>query len=204
MTSEPQQFASDNYSGICPEAWAAMAEANRGHASAYGDDVWTARASDAFRALFATDCEVFAGQRIAVVGPSGSGKSTLLHLMAGLDDPSLGTVSWPAIGSRDELQPGPVAVVLPFHLRTIARVGNEVMVDVEGRATLRSVLDALEALYPMLRGTIRDQVTQQRRPFLRFFACEDDLSHDPPDTPLPDAVATGAESFVVLGAMAGG
>ena len=97
-----------------------------------------------------------------------------------------------------------IRVVLPQHLRTLARVGNEAKVDVEGRATQRSVLDALEACYPMLRGTIRDQVTQRRRPFVRFFACEEDLSHESPDAPLPDAVATGAEPFLVVGAMAGG
>jgi molybdopterin synthase sulfur carrier subunit len=97
-----------------------------------------------------------------------------------------------------------IRVVLPVHLRTLARVDGEVELQVEGPITQRSVLDALEASYPMLRGTIRDHVTQERRAFVRFFACEQDLSHDPPDTPLPDAVATGAESFVVLGAMAGG
>jgi molybdopterin synthase sulfur carrier subunit len=97
-----------------------------------------------------------------------------------------------------------IRVVLPAHLRTLARVDGEVKVAVEGPATLRGVLDALEAGYPMLRGTIRDHVTQERRSFLRFFACEQDLSHEPPDTPLPDAVATGAEPFLVVGAMAGG
>ena len=97
-----------------------------------------------------------------------------------------------------------IRVVLPAHLRTLARVGGEVQVAVEGPVTLRAVLDALEAGYPMLRGTIRDHVTQERRPFLRFFACEQDLSHDPPDTPLPDAIATGAEPLLVVGAMAGG
>ena len=97
-----------------------------------------------------------------------------------------------------------VRVVLPGHLRTLARVGGEVKLEVEGRPTQRSVLDALEAAYPMLRGTIRDQVTQQRRAFVRFFACEQDLSHESPDAPLPDAVATGAEPFLVVGAMAGG
>jgi hypothetical protein len=86
----------------------------------------------------------------------------------------------------------------------LAHVGSEVEFDVEGLATQRSVLDALEARYPMLRGTIRDQVTQQRRPFLRFFACEEDLSHELPDAPLPDAVASGAEPFIVIGAIAGG
>ena len=97
-----------------------------------------------------------------------------------------------------------IRVVLPAHLRTLARVGGEVKLDVEAPVTQRSVLDALEASYPMLRGTIRDHVTQQRRPFLRFFACEQDLSHEPPDTPLPDAVVKGVEPFLVVGAMAGG
>jgi hypothetical protein len=97
-----------------------------------------------------------------------------------------------------------IRVVLPPHLRTLARVDNEVTLHVEGQATQRSVLDALEARYPMLRGTIRDHVTQRRRPFVRFFACEEDLSHELPDTPLHEAVATGAEPFLVVGAMAGG
>jgi molybdopterin converting factor small subunit len=97
-----------------------------------------------------------------------------------------------------------IRVVLPAHLRTLARVDGEVKLALEGPATQRSVLDALEADYPMLRGTIRDHVTHQRRAFVRFFACEQDLSHDPPDTPLPDAVAMGAEPFLVVGAMAGG
>lgn len=97
-----------------------------------------------------------------------------------------------------------IRVVLPFHLRTLARVDGEVTLKVEGRVTQRSVLDALEARYPMLRGTIRDQVTHQRRAFLRFFACEEDLSNEAPDAPLPDAVATGAEPFLIVGAMAGG
>ena len=97
-----------------------------------------------------------------------------------------------------------IRVVLPPHLRTLARVDGEAKVHVEGQATQRSVLDALEAAYPMLRGTIRDQVTQQRRAFVRFFACEQDLSHEPPDAPLPDAVLTGAEPLLVVGAMAGG
>src|SRR5258708_22867355 len=97
-----------------------------------------------------------------------------------------------------------IRVILPQHLRTLAHVGREVTVDVQGQTTLRSVLDALEARYPMLRGTIRDHVTLERRPFLRFFACEEDLSHEPPDSPLPDAVASGAEPLVVLGAIAGG
>jgi molybdopterin synthase sulfur carrier subunit len=97
-----------------------------------------------------------------------------------------------------------IRVVLPAHLRTLAHVNGEVKLDVEGQATQRSVLDALEACYPMLRGTIRDHVTHKRRPFVRFFACQQDLSHQPPDTPLPDAVATGAEPFLIVGAMAGG
>jgi molybdopterin synthase sulfur carrier subunit len=97
-----------------------------------------------------------------------------------------------------------IRVILPAHLRTLARVDGEVTLHVEGQATQRSVLDALEACYPMLRGTIRDQVTLQRRAFVRFFACEEDLSHEPPDAPLPEAVATGAEPFLVVGAMAGG
>ena len=97
-----------------------------------------------------------------------------------------------------------IRVMLPYHLRTLAQTGGEVMLEVEGQVTQRSVLDALEARYPMLRGTIRDQVTQQRRPFLRFFACQQDLSHEPPDTPLPEAVASGAEPFLVIGAIAGG
>ena len=97
-----------------------------------------------------------------------------------------------------------IRVVLPYHLRALAQVGAEVQLAVEGRATQRSVLDALEARYPMLRGTIRDHVTQERRPMLRFFACEDDLSHEPPDAPLPDAVASGAEPFFIVGAIAGG
>jgi molybdopterin synthase sulfur carrier subunit len=97
-----------------------------------------------------------------------------------------------------------IRVVLPFHLRTLAHLGSEVTLAVESPVTRRSVLDALEARYPMLRGTIRDQVTQQRRPFLRFFACEEDLSHEPPDAPLPAAVASGAEPFLIVGAIAGG
>jgi len=97
-----------------------------------------------------------------------------------------------------------IRVVLPAHLRTLAHVAGELKLDVEGQATQRSVLDALEACYPMLRGTIRDQVTHQRRPFVRFFACEEDLSHELPDAPLPDAVAAGIEPFLVVGAMAGG
>jgi molybdopterin synthase sulfur carrier subunit len=97
-----------------------------------------------------------------------------------------------------------IRVVLPYHLRTLARVNGEVQLEVEGPATQRSVLDALEARYPVLRGTIRDHVTHQRRPMLRFFACEEDLSHEPPDALLPDAVASGAEPFWVVGAIAGG
>jgi len=94
--------------------------------------------------------------------------------------------------------------MLPQHLRTLARVGSELQIEIDGPITQRSVLDALEARYPMLRGTIRDQVTGQRRPFLRFFACEEDLSHEAPDAPLPDAIASGAEPLVILGAIAGG
>ncbi len=97
-----------------------------------------------------------------------------------------------------------IRVVLPFHLRILAQVGREVEIEVEGPPTQRSVLDAIEARYPMLRGTIRDHVTQQRRPFLRFFACEQDLSHEVADAPLPGAVATGTEPFLVVGAIAGG
>jgi hypothetical protein len=97
-----------------------------------------------------------------------------------------------------------IRVILPQHLRTLAHTGNEVQLEVEAPVTLRSVLDALEARYPMLRGTIRDQVTQQRRPFLRFFACEEDLSHEPPDAPLPDALASGKEPLLIIGAIAGG
>jgi hypothetical protein len=97
-----------------------------------------------------------------------------------------------------------IRVVLPYHLRTLARVGAEVTLDVKAPVTQRSVLDALEARYPMLCGTIRDQVTGKRRPMLRFFACEEDLSHEPPDAPLPDAVASGAEPFWIIGAIAGG
>jgi molybdopterin synthase sulfur carrier subunit len=97
-----------------------------------------------------------------------------------------------------------IRVVLPAHLRALARVSGEVKLDVTDLATQRSVLDALESRYPTLRGTIRDRVTQKRRPFVRFFACEQDLSHELPDAPLPEAVATGAEPFLVVGAMAGG
>jgi sulfur-carrier protein len=97
-----------------------------------------------------------------------------------------------------------IRVVLPVHLRTLAEVNGEVKLDVEGEATQRSVLDALEARYPMLRGTIRDHATHQRRAFLRFFACGEDLSHELPDAPLPAAVAVGDEPFLIVGAMAGG
>ena len=97
-----------------------------------------------------------------------------------------------------------IRVILPPHLRTLAKVDGEVKLEVEGQATQRSVLDALETHYPMLKGTIRDHVTLERRPFLRFFACEEDLTHEPPDAPLPEAVASGKEPFVVLGAIAGG
>ena len=97
-----------------------------------------------------------------------------------------------------------IRVILPFHLRNLAHVGNEVTIDIEGPVTQRSVLNALEARYPMLRGTIRDHDTQQRRAFLRFFACEEDLSHEPPDAPLPEAVASGKEPFIVIGAIGGG
>ena len=97
-----------------------------------------------------------------------------------------------------------IRVIIPQHLRTLAHVGSEAELELDGPVTLRSVLDALEARYPMLRGTIRDQVTQQRRPFLRFFACEEDLSHQPPDAPLPEAVASGTEPFIIIGAIAGG
>lgn len=97
-----------------------------------------------------------------------------------------------------------IRVELPQHLRTLAHVGREVQLEVEGPVTLRSVLDTLEGRYPMLRGTIRDHGSQQRRAFLRFFACEEDLSHEPPDTPLPEAVTSGKEPFLIIGAIAGG
>jgi molybdopterin converting factor small subunit len=97
-----------------------------------------------------------------------------------------------------------IRVVLPAHLRTLARVDGEVKIQVEGQVTQRSILDALEAEYPALRGTIRDQGTHQRRAFVRFFACGEDLSHEGPDAPLPDAIAAGAEPFLIVGAMAGG
>jgi molybdopterin converting factor small subunit len=97
-----------------------------------------------------------------------------------------------------------IRVVLPAHLRTLAQVGAEVEVDLAGAVTQRAILDAIERRYPMLQGTIRDHGTFKRRPFVRFFACEQDLSHDSPDTPLPDAVASGAEPFLIVGAIAGG
>jgi len=97
-----------------------------------------------------------------------------------------------------------IRVVIPPHLRTLAHVNGELQLEVEGRVTLRAVLDALEARYPMLCGTIRDHVTQERRPFLRFFACEEDLSHQSPDAPLPAAVANGTEPLLIIGAIAGG
>ncbi len=97
-----------------------------------------------------------------------------------------------------------IRVVLPYHLRTLAQVGAEVSLEVAAPVTPRSILDALEARYPMLRGTIRDHVTKARRPMLRFFACEEDFSHESPDKPLPDAVASGAEPFWIIGAIAGG
>ena len=97
-----------------------------------------------------------------------------------------------------------IRIILPQHLRTLAHVGSELQVEVRAPATQRSVLDALELRYPMLRGTIRDQGTQQRRPFLRFFACEQDLSHEAPDAPLPDSVVAGSEPLIILGAIAGG
>ena len=97
-----------------------------------------------------------------------------------------------------------VRVILPQHLRTLARVSGEVTLDVTGLVTIDSALDALEARFPMLRGTIRDHLTKRRRPFIRFFACEQDLSHEPPDTPLPEAVVTGTEPLLIVGAMVGG
>ena len=97
-----------------------------------------------------------------------------------------------------------IRVVLPAHLRALARVNSEVNVEVDGNVTQRSLLDALELRYPMLRGTMRDHVTQQRRAYVRFLACEQDLSHEAPDTPLPQPVVTGVEPFLVVGAMAGG
>ena len=97
-----------------------------------------------------------------------------------------------------------IRVVLPAHLRTLAVVGGEVQIDVEGQATQRTLLDALETSYPVLRGTIRDYATQRRRPFVRFFACGQDLSHEPPDAALPDPVTSGSEPYLIVGAMAGG
>jgi molybdopterin synthase sulfur carrier subunit len=97
-----------------------------------------------------------------------------------------------------------VRVLLPEHLRTLARVRGELTVEIDGPVTQRAVLDEVEARYPVLQGTIRDHVTKVRRPFVRFYACEEDLSHEPPDAPLPDAVASGAEPFLVIGALAGG
>jgi len=97
-----------------------------------------------------------------------------------------------------------IRVILPQHLRTLANVDREVQLDVAGPVTVRSILDALETRYPMLRGTIRDHVTRERRPMLRFFACEEDLSHASPDTPLPEKIASGAEPFFIIGAIAGG
>ena len=97
-----------------------------------------------------------------------------------------------------------IRVVLPQHLRTLARVGSEVQINVQGPVTLRTILDAIETEYPMLQGTIRDHVTQQRRPFLRFFACGEDMSQEAPDTPVPEAVVSGAEPLLVIGAIAGG
>ena len=97
-----------------------------------------------------------------------------------------------------------IRVVLPFHLRTLARVDGEVQVEVQSPVTVRSLIDALEARYPVLRGTIRDHVTLKRRPFVRFFACKEDLSLEPPETALPDAIVSGAEPFLIIGAMAGG
>lgn len=97
-----------------------------------------------------------------------------------------------------------IRVILPAHLRTLARIDDELKIDVNAPVTQRSILDAIEERYPMLRGTIRDHVTKQRRPFLRFFACEEDLSHESPDAPLPDAIASGTEPFFIIGAIAGG
>ena len=97
-----------------------------------------------------------------------------------------------------------IRVILPAHLRTLARIDDELKIDINAPVTQRSILDAIEEQYPMLRGTIRDHVTKQRRPFLRFFACEEDLSHESPDAPLPDAIASGAEPFFIIGAIAGG
>jgi len=107
-------------------------------------------------------------------------------------------------GTKRKPETKVVRVVFPTHLRRLARAEGEVTLDVEEPVTQRSVLNALEVRYPMLRGTIRDHVTLKRRPFVRFFACEEDLSHEPPDAPLPDAVVTGKEPFLIVGAMAGG
>ena len=97
-----------------------------------------------------------------------------------------------------------IRVVLPYHLRNLARAGDEVRLEVDGPVTMRAVLDALEVCYPVLRGTLRDHVTLRRRPFIRFFACKEDLSHEPPEAKLPDAVVTGTEPLLIIGAMAGG
>ena len=97
-----------------------------------------------------------------------------------------------------------IRVILPYHLRNLAKVGAEVQLEVAAPVTATSIVDALEARYPMLQGTIRDHFTKKRRPLLRYFACEEDLSHDPPDTPLPEAIASGAEPFFIVGAIAGG
>jgi molybdopterin synthase sulfur carrier subunit len=97
-----------------------------------------------------------------------------------------------------------IRVVLPYHLRNLAHVGDEVRLEVDGPVTMGTVLDALEVCYPVLRGTLRDHVTLRRRPFIRFFACKEDLSHDPPEAKLPDAVVTGTEPLLIIGAMAGG
>jgi hypothetical protein len=97
-----------------------------------------------------------------------------------------------------------IRVIIPYHLRTLAKTGAEVQIDVEGPVTQRAILDALEARYPMLRGTVRDHVTLQRRPFLRFFVCEEDWSLEPPDAPLPEAIASGKEPFFIIGSIAGG
>jgi len=105
---------------------------------------------------------------------------------------------------RSRYNPAMIRVVLPAHLRKLARVDREVELEVEGRVTQATLLDALEARYPMLRGTIRDHVTHKRRPFVRFFACEEDLSHEPSDAPLPDAVLSGVQHFLIIGAMSGG
>jgi len=112
----------------------------------------------------------------------------------------------PAAVAGPALRPGPatVRVIVPYHLQTLAGVGAEVRLEVEGPVTQRSVIDAIEARFPMLVGTIRDPATQRRRPFLRFCACREDLSHEPPDAPLPEAVASGAEPFFIIGAIAGG